>query len=177
MIRYTQDLTAVDWQEAAEIFRQAPLGTREPEKLARAFRNSDACVVVYDDQRLIGLARALCDGEYQAAVYDVVLLPEYQGRQIGKLMMERLCEQLPVPNIILYAVPGREGFYRKCGFNKMLTAMAVLSPGMAQPGRGYLQDDGSTQELEAYKTASGLAHRTDIVTFFDFYEVDEGRKL
>jgi len=84
MIRYAQDLTAVDWQQATEIFRQAPLGTREPEKLARAFGNSDACVAVYDDQRLIGLARALCDGEYQAAVYDVVLLPEYQGRQIGK---------------------------------------------------------------------------------------------
>ena len=39
------------------------------------------------------------------------------------------------------------------------------------------EEDGSTQELEAYKTASGLAHRTDIITFFDFYEVDEGRKL
>lgn len=38
------------------------------------------------------------------------------------------------------------------------------------------EDDGSTQELEAYKAASGLAHRADIVTFFDFYEVDEGRK-
>jgi gluconokinase len=37
------------------------------------------------------------------------------------------------------------------------------------------EDDGSTQELEAYKAASGLAHRTDLVTFFDYYEVDEGR--
>ena len=35
------------------------------------------------------------------------------------------------------------------------------------------EDDGSTQELEA---ASGLAHRTDLVTFFDYYDVDEGRK-
>ena len=38
------------------------------------------------------------------------------------------------------------------------------------------EDDGSTQELEQYKAASGLAHRTDIVTFFDYYEVDEGRR-
>ena len=38
------------------------------------------------------------------------------------------------------------------------------------------EDDGSTQELERYKAASGLAHRTDILTFFDYYEVDEGRK-
>jgi gluconokinase len=38
------------------------------------------------------------------------------------------------------------------------------------------EDDGSTQELESYKASSGLAHRTDLVTFFDYYEVDEGRK-
>ena len=38
------------------------------------------------------------------------------------------------------------------------------------------EDDGSTQELETYKAASGLAHRTDLVTFFDYYEVDEGRR-
>jgi gluconokinase len=38
------------------------------------------------------------------------------------------------------------------------------------------EDDGSTQELEQYKAASGLAHRTDLVTFFDYYEVDEGRR-
>ena len=38
------------------------------------------------------------------------------------------------------------------------------------------EDDGSTQELEAYKAASGLAHRTDLLTFFDYYEVDERRK-
>ena len=38
------------------------------------------------------------------------------------------------------------------------------------------EDDGSTPELEAYKAGSGLAHRTDLVTFFDYYEVDEGRR-
>ena len=38
------------------------------------------------------------------------------------------------------------------------------------------EDDGSTQELAAYKAAGGLAHRTDLLTFFDYYEVDEGRQ-
>lgn len=38
------------------------------------------------------------------------------------------------------------------------------------------EDDGSTRELERYKASSGLANRTDITTFFDYYEVDEGRK-
>ena len=38
------------------------------------------------------------------------------------------------------------------------------------------EDDGSTQEPERYKASSGLAHRTDLLTFFAYYEVDEGRK-
>jgi hypothetical protein len=38
------------------------------------------------------------------------------------------------------------------------------------------EDDGSTQELERYKAGSGLAYRADLLTFFDYYEVDEGRK-
>lgn len=42
--------------------------------------------------------------------------------------------------------------------------------------RGWRDEaDGATQALEAYKAASGLAHRIDLLTFFDYYEVDEGR--
>jgi aralkylamine N-acetyltransferase len=148
MIRYENSIEGMDWNLAAEVFRLAPLGTREPEKLARAFRNSYATVTAYDDQKLIGLARAICDGEYQAAIYDVVLLPEYQKKGIGKKMMETLCAQLPVQNTILYAVPGREAFYKKCGFRRMLTAMAILHPGMSNPEAGYLEKDSPNNTSE-----------------------------
>lgn len=147
MIHYETDLTRVDWKAAAEVVRRAPLGTREPEKMARAFRNSYATVAAFDDQQLIGLARALCDGEYHAAIYDVVLLPDYQGRHIGQEMLRRLCAQLPVATIILFANPGREGFYAKLGFRKMLTAMAIMHPSRADPARGYLEPDGAQPGL------------------------------
>jgi gluconokinase len=43
--------------------------------------------------------------------------------------------------------------------------------------RGWRDEaDGTTQELENYKSRSGLAQRADIQTFFDYYEVDEGRR-
>jgi hypothetical protein len=38
------------------------------------------------------------------------------------------------------------------------------------------EEDGCTQELNEYKAQSGLSHRTDLLTFFDYYEVDEGRR-
>ena len=44
--------------------------------------------------------------------------------------------------------------------------------GFAQK-RGW-RDDGTTM-FEKYRAESGLAHRTDLLTYFDYYEVDEGR--
>lgn len=38
------------------------------------------------------------------------------------------------------------------------------------------EDTGATGRLEKFKEASGFGNRPDIVTFFDFYEYDEGRR-
>jgi aralkylamine N-acetyltransferase len=139
MIRYETKISGIDWKKAAEVFRRAPLGERDPDMLSRAFQKSYAYVFAYDNESLIGLCRALSDGEFQAAIYDVVLLPEYHGKGIGKEMVQLLCKQLHVPNIILFAAPGREGFYRKFGFKKMLTAMGILHSRIGAPGFGYLE--------------------------------------
>ncbi len=39
------------------------------------------------------------------------------------------------------------------------------------------EDTGATGRLEKFKTESGLEGRADIVTFFDYYEYDEGRRV
>jgi GNAT superfamily N-acetyltransferase len=132
MISYSESLDGIDWQEAAKVFAKTPLGQRDPAQLESAFKASYATITAHDNGKLIGLARALCDGQYQAAIYDVVLLPEYQGKGLGKDIMRRLRDMLPVKNVILYAVPGREGFYSKCGYKRMRTAMAILNPFMGK---------------------------------------------
>jgi GNAT superfamily N-acetyltransferase len=139
-ITFSDCLREVNWEEASTVFELAPLGRqkRDPEKLKRAFEASYAVIVVHDSGKLVGMGRALCDGEYQAAIYDMVVLPEYQGKGIGKEIISRICEKLPVENIILYSVPGREGFYMKCGFRRMRTAMAKLNPSMSGRDSGYL---------------------------------------
>jgi ribosomal protein S18 acetylase RimI-like enzyme len=123
-IVFKYEIDDVDWSEAAELFIRAPLGAREPDKLRRACEQSFVVCLAYMGKKLVGMVRAISDGEYQAAIYDLVILPEYQNQGIGKKIMEEIHRRLPVKTILLYAVPGKETFYRKLGYCKMRTAMA-----------------------------------------------------
>lgn len=49
------------------------------------------------------------DGEYQAAIYDVAVLPNNQGKGIGKLIIQTIVKNIPHCNFILYAFPGLQG--------------------------------------------------------------------
>lgn len=122
-VRLTEVLDSVDWEELALVFKRAPLGKRDPEQLRRAFRNSYRVCLAYDGDRLVGAGRALSDGEYYAAIYDVVLLPGYQRQGLGTLMMNHLLEGLPPGSVILFAAPGKEPFYERLGFHRLKTGM------------------------------------------------------
>lgn len=117
------DLKGVDWESVCEIFEKAPLGTREPDKLRIASENSAVVCFAMDLNRIIGFGRALSDRVTCAAIYDLCLLPEYQSKGVGRLIMNGILEKLQNQNVILYAVPGKQGFYEKLGFKTMLTAM------------------------------------------------------
>lgn len=122
------DTTGIDWFQACEVFRRAPLGIREPAQLRRAFENSAHVCFAFHHDRLVGLGRALSDGEYQAVICDLVVLPEYQGKGVGRQILTALQGRLAVRTTILYAVPGKEAFYRNFGFARMRTAMARRVP-------------------------------------------------
>ena len=42
--------------------------------------------------------------------------------------------------------------------------------------RGWRDTDARPDELDEYKRKFGLGDRADILTYFDFFEIDEGRK-
>jgi ribosomal protein S18 acetylase RimI-like enzyme len=75
-------------------------------------------------------------------ICDVAVLPSHQGTGLGREIIQRLVAQSRGHRkIILYAVPGKEGFYRKLGFERMSTAMAIFEDPAAARARGYLGDD------------------------------------
>ncbi len=77
--------------------------------------------------KLIGVGRSLADGLDCSYICDVVIHPEYQGLGLGKKIVNKLIQLSEGhAKIILYANPGKEGFYNKLGFKKMNTAMAIF---------------------------------------------------
>ena len=92
----------------------------------KAFENSRIVIFVFHASILVGFGRAISDGVCEAAIYDVAVLPEYQGKRIGTLIIESLINRLPGCNIILFAEPGKELFYTKFNFRKMKTGMALF---------------------------------------------------
>ena len=121
------DCSGIDWQVIADTLKKVGMAYHEPEVHKRAFEVSHTTVFIYEESKLIGFGRAISDSEYQGAIYDVAVLPEAQGKGIGKVIIQAILDRLPNCNIILYATPGTEGFYKKLGFGVMKTGMAVFT--------------------------------------------------
>ena len=126
-LKITSDCSRVDWQEIADSLKKVGMAYQKAEVHQRAFEASHTTVFVYENSCLLGFGRALSDGEYQGAIYDVAVLPEAQGKGIGKIIIQKILERLPSCNLILYATPGMEGFYKKLGFGAMKTGMALFT--------------------------------------------------
>lgn len=137
--RIQENCEGIDWHEVRQYLKDAGMGYYEPQLHEKAFRSSFSTVFVFNNEKMIGFGRAISDGAYQAAVYDVVVLPEYQNLGIGKMIMERILQKVSHCNVILYASPGKEGFYSKLGFSGMKTGMALFlnPPKMKEKGMIY----------------------------------------
>lgn len=125
--RYQEICENIEWKEVPLLLSQVGMSTTTADKHRLSFENSYAVVFVFDQDRLIACGRMISDGVRQAAVYDVAVNPTYQGRKIGKEIMNRLLAKASGCNVILYASPGKEDFYRKLNFKKMKTGMALFA--------------------------------------------------
>lgn len=95
--------------------------TARPEMLKKAFENSLAVFGAYEEDRLIGIIRAVGDGASIVFIQDLLVLPEYQRRGIGSALLKKVLEQYKgVYQIELMTdnEPGRVGFYKAAGFVK-----------------------------------------------------------
>jgi len=111
----------------SNLYRVAPLGDKKAADLKVVFTNSMYRAFVREDGVLIGAGRAVADGIDVSYLADIAVHPDHQGRGLGKEIVSRLRElSKHHKKIILYAAPGKDTFYLKLGFKRMLTAMAIF---------------------------------------------------
>lgn len=126
-LTYQDTFDNVPWNEVPLLLEKVGMANTDVETHRISFEASRESVFVFDGNKLVGFGRAISDGVRQAALYDIAVDPDYQGYNIGRNIVERIIAKLPNCNFILYASPGKEGFYKKMDFKKMKTGMALFS--------------------------------------------------
>jgi len=136
-LRVTFECSGVDWGHVSRTLKQVGMAYYDPDVHRKAFENSHTTVFVYDGDELVGFGRSISDDAYQAAVYDMAVVPEYQGKGIGTTIMKHILNRVSDCNVILYSAIGKEGFYEKMGLRRMKTGMALFRKSAQMREKGF----------------------------------------
>ena len=122
-ITYTNSVSVKDYT-----LLRASAGWRalHPEQAKAGIDGSAFLVAALDGEKTVGVARLIWDGGYGALIKDVLVLPDYQGKGIGKEMVNRIIGFLESQlkpgygiSVDLVAAKGKEGFYKQFGFTEL----------------------------------------------------------
>ena len=105
-----------------------------PQELFLAVSINWFAVSAFDGERLVGFGRVVSDGVLHAMIYEMIVLPEYQGQGIGKQILQLLVQRCLDANIRdtqLFCARGKRSFYERFGF----AARPDDAPGMQYVGK------------------------------------------
>ncbi len=108
-----QFLVEVGWQHR--------VGTSE--QFCRMMDKTDRTVVAWDDSRIVGFARALCDDISNGYISMVAVAAERRGEGIGRRLVKQLIGNDPGITWVLRAGRGSEAFWSRVGFKGSEVAM------------------------------------------------------
>lgn len=133
-VSFSNSIENVEWSRMKEIYHSVGWTNHNEEKIKKVFQSSNVVTIAYDEDNIAGFGRALSDGVFNAAIYDVVVDERYQNKGIGQKVIKNLLAQLDdISCVHLVSTAGNEEFYRKAGFRKMKTGMArYLNPSLAE---------------------------------------------
>ncbi len=89
------------------------------DELHKALRQSWYILCAYHSGRLVGLGRVVSDGVLYAMIYDLIVIPSYQGRGIGSKILHRIidrCQKAHIREVQLFSAAGKTVYYQKRGF-------------------------------------------------------------
>lgn len=91
----------------------------KPELLIKALLNSHSLVTAWDGKTLVGLGNAISDGYLVVYYPHLLVLPSYQGKGVGRLIMDKMQEIYKGFHMqMLTADVKAIDFYKKNGFER-----------------------------------------------------------
>jgi ribosomal protein S18 acetylase RimI-like enzyme len=93
----------------------------DDEATEMGLRNALFSVCMIHKDQVIGCGRVIGDGGIYSYIQDIIVLPEFQGRGLGRRIMDAVMGYLsshahPNAFVGLMAAKGTAGFYEKYGF-------------------------------------------------------------
>jgi ribosomal protein S18 acetylase RimI-like enzyme len=137
-IQFCDQKVQVDFQQLQALFNLAAFWAcdRCPRDLQIAVANSDPVITAWDtdlaksphEPRMIGFARATSDGIYRAAIWDVVIHPDYQGAGLGRKLVQTVLSHPKLTRVerIYLMTTNQQAFYEKIGFEANTSTTMVL---------------------------------------------------
>ena len=96
------------------------------EQAETVLSNTQILVNAVNDGRTVGVVRVLTDFVTDAYITDVIVSPDFQGKGLGKQLVNEALERLKEHSVeevklacSLYANPGKESFYAKFDFQEL----------------------------------------------------------
>ena len=123
------------WEEdpIVELYRAGGWWTddMDPSRLPELISGSYLFAVAVDitTGRSVGMGRVMSDGIADAYIHDVVVLPQWRNRGVGKMVVSALiegCKSRGISWIGVIAQPGTEKLYCSLGFVPMVGHVPML---------------------------------------------------
>lgn len=80
------------------------------------FINSTIVISAWENERLIGAVRVLSDKMFRSIIYDLLVLPEFQNKGIGKEFIKRCIEYYPNSEWLVQTTEEISSYYEQNGF-------------------------------------------------------------
>jgi len=107
-------------QELEDLFLSVNWSSGQyPEKLKIAMTNFETVWSAWDGDKLVGMVCAMDDGIMTAYVHYLLVHPDYQGKGVGKALIEKIKEKYEsYLRIVIVVYNDKIGFYESCGFER-----------------------------------------------------------
>jgi ribosomal protein S18 acetylase RimI-like enzyme len=134
-IRFCDRRADIDIQQLQLLLNRSAFWAldRRAEDLQVAIDRSEPVVSAWDEDKLIGFARANSDGIYRAAIWDVAIDPDYQRLGLGRKLVETVLAHpymQRVERIYLFTTH-HQHFYERLGFVTNSSTAMVLTNSQA----------------------------------------------